>query len=258
MTIDPIIDNAVSRPMRLPVDSGFERAIAPDIWVDPAVDGKRIMDGPNIQTLQKLQPGTLADFTQGTPSARPFYEANGINGFGSVEITGSSQVLKSSNAAPSSQISFTAQFGFEYTNAAPGGDYVFSMTFEPTTQYLFTFNAVSKTFWCRPWRQFVGNVGDFVSTGTLEINTPVVLTIIYDVPNQIHALRINGVQDGFSSTVITNFRSGNDIFMLKHVDPVAVPSAIGFRMGAFIYNRNVLPSLNQIKARENYLMNRYL
>lgn len=257
MAIEQALTGAVSSAIN-PAIAGAagESPLPPDLWVDPAIDSKRVMNGGNVVTLQKLA-GTLADPTQATPAKQPFYRASVIKGLGVMEQIDTARNLESLNpSANNANISFVAQFCFRYTASVPARSYVLSFnwhTSTPQLQYLFTLET-DGTLLLRPLdgAAIVGSVNSSV----IPVNTPVIITIIYDVQNSLHALYVNGSPDGSSSSVISRAALKFDAYFLNLLGLSA--SNPGLQLGAFMMNIYTLPSANQIKARENYLMSRYI
>lgn len=253
MTVDRVVKAVISRSIGTPIDSGLERGIPPDIWVDPAVDDKRIMNGANVQTLQKIE-GSLVDFTRITAGEQPLYTAGAINNLGVIESQSVERQLRSVNTVSSSQISFVAQFVWRRTLDL--GGYIFTTGFTDLNAYILDFTGGK--FRCRSFRVGVGFIGEFSSASSFPaLNVAAVVTVVYDAPNNLLTLRINGIHEGSTSTVLTISTTEYNIILLNHWG-VANFSITGQQMGAFMSNWGILPSLEQIKTRERYLMNRYL
>lgn len=253
MAIDIAVDRCIESAVSGAIKAEAAAAIPLDIWVDPAVDPKRIQDNGNVQTLQKIE-GTLADFTEADSGERPLYVSNGINGLGAIESQDADRRLGSNNVVSSSQISFVIQFGWMRTADNPG--YIFSTGFSGGDAYVLAFDETIDKFLSRSFESGVGFIGSFNSANTFAVDAPVAVTLIYDAPNTSIVLRVNGIQEGSTSTVVTASTTAYNIILLNHWGTSSLGS-IGQRIGAFMSNWGTLPSLDQIKARERYLMNRY-
>jgi hypothetical protein len=256
MAIEQALTGAVSRAITPAIAGvGADVVVPPDLWVDPAIDAKRVMNGGNVVTMQKLA-GTLADPTQATPAEQPLYVANGINGLGAIESQDALRELNSLNVLASPNISFVAQFGWMRT--AANNNYVFSMSFKDGAVDLsYVLDFQSGKFRSRSWSSSVGFFGQFFSANTFGTSVPLVVTVIYDAPGSSVILRVNGTQEGSTSSVHLNATTIYNIHLLNHWG-VATLSLIGQRMGAFMANVATLPSMRQILIREQYLINRYI
>lgn len=255
MAIEQALTGAVSRAITPAIAGvGADVIVPPDLWVDPAIDAKRVMNGGNVVTLQKLA-GTLADPTQATPAEQPLYVANGINGLGAIESQDALRELNSLNVLASPNISFVAQFAWMRT--AANNNYVFTMSFDAGGTLSYVLDFQSGKFRSRSWSSGASFFGAFFSANTFGTSVPLVITVIYDAPGSSIILRVNGTQEGSTSSVHAVAATAYNVHLLNHWGTATI-GLITQRMGAFMANVVTLPSMRQILIREQYLINRYV
>lgn len=228
----------------------------PDVWANPNDNNKRTMNGANVQGLGNKSIG-LSDFVELTASRQPLYQSNGINGLGAIESRDSFSRLKSDNSVASSSPVYTATFGWMHTIDPTPPGYIFTVAFTSSHVYILAFDDVTERFLSRSWTSGLGFFGAFYSSNSFSRNIPVIVTVIYDSPNSQTILRVNGSQEGSTSSVISAACTDYDINLLAHWTDGAYLSMPGQRFGEFMANAGSLPTIEQIRRRERYLANYY-
>lgn len=226
----------------------------PELFVNFGDDDRRVVigDPPKITQMGNRSVGFL-NLTQGASSEQPEYEANGINGLGSVESQDADRSLESLNTVGSAQVSFVAQFVWRQTLANTG--YVFSIGLTPHA-YVLAFDDTIDKFLSRSWNSVSGFIGAFYSTNTFGLNIPLVVTLIYDSPNIAVTLRVNGIQEGSVLSGLIDTTSTYNVHLLNHWGS-AYLGLPGQQIGSFFFDWGSLPNLARIERRERYLANLY-
>lgn len=230
----------------------------PQLWVDADDDNKRIMNGSDISELKNKSASGLNDFQQATQAQQPLYSASGINGKGCIESvnTDGDDVLLSTTTTSGSKNIFL-QFVFKPTalSLLPASTLCY-VSFDGGAELLYIVVTIISPG--------VNKIRSKIWNGSVDIDViaainPIVfgniylITVIYDITNNQHILRINGVQQGTNTAGLSG--SYSDIQLsLPNAD--VAPRGMSSLTGAFFY-QNTIPSIESIKMRERYLANRY-
>lgn len=230
----------------------------PQVWVDADDDNKRIMNGSDISELKNKSAGTLNNFQQATQALQPLYSISGINGKGCIESVNTDAddvLLSTTTLSGSKNILLQLVFKPVALSVLPASTLCY-VVFSGGAELLYIVVTVISPG--------VNKIRSKIYNGSTDVDVisavnPIVfgdvylITVIYDIDNNQHILRINGVQQGTTTTSLSG--SYSDIKLsLPNAD--IPPRAMSSLTGAFLY-QNIIPSIEVIKMRERYLANRY-
>ncbi len=226
----------------------------PDLWVDPDNEDKRILNINDISELKKKNVGSLQNPQQTNIARQPAFQASGINGRGCLETinTDADDVLISSNPAFASGKDFVVQYAFKFiAHSVIPASYPYQIEFAgAVAQFIPVINATDSRLVSRI---FQGVTKDAISSiNPLSVNGEYIATHIYDFSNNSHIFRLNGVQQGTSTTTLTGTPTGVDITYFN----LTAFRAMSGLMGASALQFSI-PPLPAIKRRERRLANYY-
>jgi hypothetical protein len=230
----------------------------PDVYIDPNIVLGRSLTEGRIAGLANLSPSeTLSAFTQIIEAQQPDFEANGINGLGSIKTDKADidDQLISDNVGAFSK-SFCLQWAFQFTALSAAA-----------TSYPLNIDFVGANFDYIP---FIGHADSkirsrffeaadkdvIIADSALIPGGKYVFTVIYDTTNPTtgHVFRINGAEQTGSPTTtsVTGTPTGLD-FEYGNLGGAFAMSAL---YGIFSYQQEI-PPLQIILERESYLLNKY-
>lgn len=226
----------------------------PDLWTSANDADRRSLSGNQFTNLRNKWTG-FNDFSQASGPLQPEFEPSGINGLGCVARVDSPsfEYLESLNIVGSTQVNFFLQFVWRYTGTLAGTDgYVLIMEFKSpaTVQYLMTVAPANGKLSSRPWRQFTGTVGGILSNTVLNQNQAYIIEILYDQSANLHSVKIDGVLEGTSNTLLGDTIDRYNIYT-NHTVLSGPPS----EESDFFFQRSI-PSELTIKTNRRYLANR--
>lgn len=236
--------------MQHPLGSG---GTIPRLFTDPGDDSARIQNGNNISELENKSIAGYSSYIQTEVGRQMKYQVSGINGAGSMEPNDASDSITSYNTLSSAPANFVFIFAWMLTSTPPSTIYVSRLFFASNFYWLFARVPSTQKIQSRPFYNS-GSVGILASTSNILVGVKYLFTVIYDQTAGVHKLRINGVTEATTTTMVGGSFASR-ILTLMNANPTSSISGPSWGGVPLLYTE--IPPFYQIQQAERALANKY-
>jgi len=233
----------------------------PEVVLDADTDDRRFINESvpgNISMIENESISDLSAFSESSDSRQLRYNATGISGRGvaqAVDSYPSAERLVSYNSGGFPPLNFFLQFVYTITAGVGSVSHIMGiyLTFSSSKRYFLTLDSAERIT-SRGYIFPTGSVGLITSSTRLTTNIPYIIEILYQQSPPLHQMKINGVIEGSTNSVMSGAHTNFDVVYMNAADLASRgPRA---KSGRWMFSRTI-PDQGAIKHRRRGLAIRY-